>query len=122
MPFRRKRRRHQNRRLVHFADRGRRVVRHGRDRYGITLAALLAKTSLPRIAGGSLNASGDPVGTANHCARARRTASSTSSVNGIDIYADALADMLSAYLKRSEERRVGKECVSTCRSRWSPYH
>src|SRR3546814_7948401 len=25
-------------------------------------------------------------------------------------------------LGRSEERRVGKECVSTCRSRWSPYH
>src|SRR3546814_14142802 len=25
-------------------------------------------------------------------------------------------------LMRSEERRVGKECVSTCRSRWSPYH
>src|SRR3546814_6823514 len=24
--------------------------------------------------------------------------------------------------ERSEERRVGKECVSTCRSRWSPYH
>src|SRR3546814_18836858 len=32
---------------------------------------------------------------------------------------------VSAYLdgfERSEERRVGKECVSTCRSRWSPYH
>src|SRR3546814_4949216 len=29
------------------------------------------------------------------------------------------ATMLGA---RSEERRVGKECVSTCRSRWSPYH
>src|SRR3546814_15646373 len=30
----------------------------------------------------------------------------------------------SAFLRdfRSEERRVGKECVSTCRSRWSPYH
>src|SRR3546814_18871499 len=27
-----------------------------------------------------------------------------------------------ARLGRSEERRVGKECVSTCRSRWSPYH
>src|SRR3546814_18216047 len=27
-----------------------------------------------------------------------------------------------ANLRRSEERRVGKECVSTCRSRWSPYH
>src|SRR3546814_20888487 len=26
------------------------------------------------------------------------------------------------YVARSEERRVGKECVSTCRSRWSPYH
>src|SRR3546814_11957194 len=25
-------------------------------------------------------------------------------------------------VQRSEERRVGKECVSTCRSRWSPYH
>src|SRR3546814_13879250 len=24
--------------------------------------------------------------------------------------------------RRTEERRVGKECVSTCRSRWSPYH
>src|SRR3546814_18084507 len=29
---------------------------------------------------------------------------------------------LKAALARSEERRVGKECVSTCRSRWSPFH
>src|SRR3546814_19076415 len=29
---------------------------------------------------------------------------------------------LAAVAVRSEERRVGKECVSTCRSRWSPYH
>src|SRR3546814_5723383 len=29
---------------------------------------------------------------------------------------------LHARAARSEERRVGKECVSTCRSRWSPYH
>src|SRR3546814_13430794 len=28
----------------------------------------------------------------------------------------------SQIVTRSEERRVGKECVSTCRSRWSPYH
>src|SRR3546814_3065426 len=27
-----------------------------------------------------------------------------------------------ATLRRSEERRVGKECVSTCRSRWAQYH
>src|SRR3546814_19504652 len=29
---------------------------------------------------------------------------------------------IDAKQQRSEERRVGKECVSTCRSRWSPYH
>src|SRR3546814_4643206 len=36
-----------------------------------------------------------------------------------------LKDILTSDLSdpaRSEERRVGKECVSTCRSRWSPYH
>src|SRR3546814_1052034 len=30
--------------------------------------------------------------------------------------------VLNCYKEGSEERRVGKECVSTCRSRWSPYH
>src|SRR3546814_4016512 len=30
--------------------------------------------------------------------------------------------LYSASADRSDERRVGKECVSTCRSRWSPYH
>src|SRR3546814_21166972 len=29
---------------------------------------------------------------------------------------------LQRHFGRSDERRVGKECVSTCRSRWSPYH
>src|SRR3546814_14288026 len=36
-------------------------------------------------------------------------------------YAEAKRQLM-AYAERSEERRVGKECVSTCRSRWSPYH
>src|SRR3546814_14823293 len=31
-------------------------------------------------------------------------------------------DMATGWIDRSEERRVGKECVSTCRSRWSTYH
>src|SRR3546814_6609616 len=31
------------------------------------------------------------------------------------------ARLLAGLRSRSEERRVGKECVSTCRSRWSPY-
>src|SRR3546814_15647830 len=33
----------------------------------------------------------------------------------------AFADLRQLFA-RSEERRGGKECVSTCRSRWSPYH
>src|SRR3546814_15985446 len=33
-----------------------------------------------------------------------------------------LADAAGKRIARSEERRVGKECVSTCRSRWSPSH
>src|SRR3546814_20611059 len=31
-------------------------------------------------------------------------------------------DDLHLLVERSEERRVGKECVRTCRSRWAPYH
>src|SRR3546814_10279213 len=34
----------------------------------------------------------------------------------------AQARQLDLRIWRSEERRVGKECVSTCRSRWSPFH
>src|SRR3546814_441620 len=45
-------------------------------------------------------------------------------IQGLGI-AEAANQKAVAYAKerlRSEERRVGKECVSTCRSRWSPYH
>src|SRR3546814_12060781 len=38
-----------------------------------------------------------------------------------DAYVSLIADQL-GITERSEERRVGKECVSTCRYRWSPYH
>ena len=31
-------------------------------------------------------------------------------------------DRIAVCISRSEERRVGKECTSWCRSRWSPYH
>src|SRR3546814_12606375 len=41
---------------------------------------------------------------------------------GSDEMAAYLADLVDRYPIRSEERRGGKECVSTCRSRWSPYH
>src|SRR3546814_11071126 len=46
------------------------------------------------------------------------TAANTGADYGYQLDEDALG----ASTYRSEERRVGKECVSTCRSRWSPYH
>ena len=36
--------------------------------------------------------------------------------------ADKETVIIAAWLHRSEERRVGKECLRLCRSRWSPYH
>src|SRR3546814_12848619 len=42
-------------------------------------------------------------------------------VRGFDVSLSRLS-YADANLTRSEERRVGKECVSTCRSRWSPEH
>src|SRR3546814_2340035 len=39
-----------------------------------------------------------------------------------DVKVHVVGDMIVDTFTRSEERRVGKECVSTCRSRWSPYH
>src|SRR3546814_5486246 len=41
---------------------------------------------------------------------------------GNQVYAAADTAATRRRAVRSEERRVGKECVSTCRSRWSPYH
>src|SRR3546814_8049935 len=44
-------------------------------------------------------------------------------LNFEDLQAEQAFDLLHGIGdRRSEERRVGKECVSTCRSRWSPYH
>src|SRR3546814_18495368 len=42
--------------------------------------------------------------------------------DGQDQSASSVKPEDAAHDVRSEERRVGKECVSTCRSRWSPYH
>ena len=52
------------------------------------------------------------------------TTGADTSVAGIAAYAsiDAVALYSNATGPRSEERRVGKECCGTCRSRWSPYH
>src|SRR3546814_18570720 len=39
-----------------------------------------------------------------------------------EIFEFSAAEFAGNTYARSEERRVGKECVSTCRYRWSPYH
>src|SRR3546814_16471897 len=44
------------------------------------------------------------------------------SIEGNPLYYYAVIGRTLAPLRRSEERRVGKECVSTCRSRWSQDH
>src|SRR3546814_3116125 len=47
---------------------------------------------------------------------------------GLDVFSDTIEHLEKRQVRhkvlvvRSEERSVGKECVSTCRSRWSPYH
>src|SRR3546814_1604818 len=45
-------------------------------------------------------------------------------LNRVKVVADRvdMPTLVEEFATRSEERRVGKECVSTCRSRWSPYH
>src|SRR3546814_17990891 len=42
--------------------------------------------------------------------------------DALDVFPECRELGLSEQMTRSEERRVGKECVRTCRSRWSPYH
>src|SRR3546814_13537116 len=38
------------------------------------------------------------------------------------VHGEHIGNNLIGRIRRSEERRVGTECVSTCRSRWWPYH
>src|SRR3546814_13749881 len=45
----------------------------------------------------------------------------TGTLGGVEASGFGLLALDDSFTFRSEERRVGKECVSTCRSRWSPY-
>src|SRR3546814_1095884 len=73
------------------------------------------------ISGVSLEHAIDPIGDQSYYFSAVR---STPDVKGLknDDAKSIPVGAAPAAARRSEERRVGKECVSTCRSRWSPYH
>src|SRR3546814_12083069 len=58
-----------------------------------------------------------------HTSRPSRSASARDRTARIRVHrSGGSGNWRPAARRRSEERRVGKECVSTCRSRWSPYH
>ena len=42
--------------------------------------------------------------------------------NNYHLFQPLLYQVATSGIERSEERRVGKECLRLCRSRWSPYH
>src|SRR3546814_12675693 len=54
--------------------------------------------------------------------RVLATACRSGRIASLQIMERTLPDSGKGLAERSEERRVGKECVSTCRFRWSPYH
>src|SRR3546814_3092765 len=61
-----------------------------------------------------------PIVTYDHAFSGRGTLDEVFAAAGIT--PDIVLEAIDADVIRSEERRVGKECVRTCRSRWSPYH
>src|SRR3546814_8960333 len=83
----------------------------------------VCSSDLPQLAVVVVRAGLDPVRAGNgwpHLESGRTAAVRNSCCpGGGDL---AVAAHAGARRGRSEERRVGKECVSTCRSRWSPYH
>src|SRR3546814_17423478 len=84
----------------------------------VLLAAITdGGTALNYVAAAAIQRDGRVCGVRLHDAVAgtTRVIGATLVINATGAGADRLA-------ARSEERRVGKEWVSTCRSRWSPYH
>src|SRR3546814_11161178 len=72
-----------------------------------------------RAQGVQLQAQGEPVIPDPRCLESVRVFRSSDVHLAADV---AIKEAQHLRVQRSEERRVGKECVSTCRSRWSPSH
>ena len=58
----------------------------------------------------------------NHIIFLKRVIKHTNLLGLFAIFAESRTFATVLFIVRSEERRVGKECASMCRSRWSPYH
>src|SRR3546814_21021991 len=112
---------------------GRTLHHDGRGHFGagnVTLRSAPAGTGI--IAGGPMRAVFESlgvadvvtksVGTSNPYNMIRATFEALGEQTSPKSVAQRRGKQVSDPIKRSEERRVGKECVSTCRSRWSPYH
>src|SRR3546814_12962171 len=83
------------------------------------LRRLLAQAAAPQASPINLS-----IGEPKHAAPALLVDAMRQAMDGLSIYPPTKGDpaLRSAIADRSEERRVGQACVSTCRSRWSPYH
>ena len=94
----------------------------------VDTSARLVSEPLARLTGQSVVVDNKPGGSGNlayyNVARSAKDGYTVLvSYSGYHIANPILMDKLPWELKdRSEERRVGKECASMCRSRWSPYH
>src|SRR3546814_11387667 len=90
------------------------------DLLGKLLAAVVSVHDLHRPVRVEVHAAVlDPV---HEVARLGGVPETDEGVQGEGRVADPGVAVVPVALARSEERRVGKECVSTCRYRWSPYH
>src|SRR3546814_11880499 len=92
----------------------------------VDLTEVLDRRQLVRIVGGDeTHARGDGEGHLDHLVQRRLVAGGAERAGvlfGLHRLQRGVGVKHAAAAGRSEERRVGKECVSTCRYRWSPYH
>src|SRR3546814_16379323 len=106
-------------------------ARHGRNvddlaDYLASFGRLLFRHRAPRLGGGAQDAERRGYVDVEHCFELFVGLLLDHAVAGVAGVVDDDVEPAEAIERasdeRSEERRVGKECVSTCRSRWSPYH